>query len=263
MRACLPGAVRQSMWTEVETKALPSGSHTVASRKVTRHKAAKYRVCDMTVTVEEKVYRAVVVHSGAHDKRRQKKLDRRLRESRERATGLLEKAEKVDYFCREDAEAAAEKLRSEKTQYHFCQCTVTEKVTYARGRPPKNGERKVSRVRYILNGEVVERAEEVARIREASGCFVLLTNTPTAGEMAHSPTDVLTAYKEQQGIERNFGFLKDPLIVNDIFLKRPDRIEVLGFILLTSLLVWNLMEHVMRLGGAVTKEGFYYTPLNT
>jgi len=44
----------------------------------------------------------------------------------------------------------------------------------------------------------------------------------------------------------NFGFLKDPLIVNDIFLKRPDRIEVLGFILLTSLLVWNLMEHVMR-----------------
>jgi len=53
--------------------------------------------------------------------------------------------------------------------------------------------------------------------------------------MAHSPTDVLMAYKEQQGIERNFGFLKDPLIVNDIFLKRPDRIEVLGFILLTSL----------------------------
>ena len=35
-------------------------------------------------------------------------------------------------------------------------------------------------------------------------------------------------------------------IFNDIFLKRPDRIEVLGFILLTSLLVWNLMEHVMR-----------------
>ena len=36
------------------------------------------------------------------------------------------------------------------------------------------------------------------------------------------------------------------MIVNDLFLKRPDRIEVLGFILLVSLLVWNLMEHVMR-----------------
>ena len=47
-------------------------------------------------------------------------------------------------------------------------------------------------------------------------------------------------------IERNFGFLKDPLIVNDLFLKRPDRIEVLGFVLLVSLLTWSLMEHVMR-----------------
>jgi len=64
--------------------------------------------------------------------------------------------------------------------------------------------------------------------------------------MAHSPADVLVAYKEQHRIERNFGFLKDPLLVNDMFVKRPDRIEVLGFILLTSLLVWNLIEHVMR-----------------
>ena len=152
----------------------------------------------------------------------------------------------MEYFCREDAQTAAEKLASEKTRYHSCRCTVEEKVTYARGRPPKNGERTVSRVKYVLTGEVVQRSDEVARIREASGCFVLLTNTPTTGEIAHSAIDVLTAYKEQQGIERNFGFLKDPLIVNDIFLKRPDRIEVLGFILLTSLLVWNLMEHVMR-----------------
>jgi len=239
-------AVREGKWTEVETKASSSGSQTVASHTVTSHKAAKYRVCDMTVTVAEKRCRAVVVHSDAHDKRRQKKLERRLAESREKAKVMLTKAGKVEYFCREDAEAAAEKLHNEKSLYHSCHCRVEEKVTYARGRPPKNGERKVAKVRYILTGEVVERSDEVARIREASGCFVLLTNTPTKGKMAHSPTDVLVAYKEQQGIERNFGFLKDPLIVNDIFLKRPDRIEVLGFILLTSLLVWNLMEHVMR-----------------
>ncbi len=230
-------AVRKGEWTHVETKS----SGTRRTRK-----AAQYRVCDMSVTVEGKVYRAVVVHSAAHDKRRQKKLARRLRESRESAERTLKEASKVKYFCREDAQAAAEKLASEKTLYHSCQCTVTEKVTYARGRPPKNGARKVTKVRYILAGEVVERSDEVERIREASGCFVLLTNTPTTGEMAHAAIDVLTAYKEQQGIERNFGFLKDPLIVNDIFLKRPDRIEVLGFILLTSLLVWNLMEHVMR-----------------
>jgi len=229
-------ALREGKWAKVETKVLSSGTR----------KAAKYRVCDMRVTLSQKSYRAVVVHSDAHDKRRQKKLDRRLTESREKAMGLLNKARKVEYFCREDTKAAAEKLHSEKPAYHSCQCRVKEKVMYTRGRPPKNKERKISRVRYILVGEVVSRLDEIKRIREASGCFVLLTNTPTTGEMAHSPQDVLTAYKEQHGIERNFGFLKDPLFVNDMFVKRPDRIEVLGFILLTSLLVWNLMEHVMR-----------------
>lgn len=104
----------------------------------------------------------------------------------------------------------------------------------------------MAKIRYVLEGRIVERADEVERVREAAGCFVLLTNVPTEGEMAHTPCEVLAAYKEQHGIERNFGFLKDPLIVNDLFLKRPDRIEVLGFILLLSLLTWNLMEHVMR-----------------
>ncbi|MBU4193971.1 MAG: IS1634 family transposase [Actinobacteria bacterium] len=200
----------------------------------------------MTVNIGEKGYRAIVVHSDAHDKRRQKKLKRLLSESREMSEGILKESVKTEYFCREDAEAAAGKLCGDRSLLHYCECTVAEKVTYCRGRPPKNGERKVSKVRFVLDGEVVERKDEVEHIREAAGCFVLLTNTPTDGDMAHSPQDVLAAYKEQHGIERNFGFLKDPLIVNDIFFKRPDRIEVLGFILLVSLLVWNLMCHVMR-----------------
>ena len=57
---------------------------------------------------------------------------------------------------------------------------------------------------------------------------------------------MLRLYKEQHGVERNFGFVKDPLIVNDLFLKSPARIEVLGMILLIALLVWNLIERAMR-----------------
>lgn len=196
------------------------------------------------MSIEGRSYRAIVVHSDAGDKRRQKKLERALSESREQALGLLREAGKTEYFCREDAAAAA-KLR-DASLYHSCECTVREQLTYARGRPPKSGARKVAKTRYVLEGSVLERSTAVERLREAAGCFVLLTNVPAEGEMAHTPCEVLAAYKEQHGIERNFGFLKDPLIVNDIFLKRPDRIEVLGFILLASLLTWNLMEHVMR-----------------
>ena len=209
-------------------------------------KAAAYRVCEMAVTIDARVYRAVVVHSDAADKRRQKKLERLLCASLAQATETLKAAARTEYFCRADAEAAAAKLATEAAPYHACECTVAEQLTYARGRPPKNGERRVAKTRYVLEGILVERAGEVERLRQAAGCFVLLTNVPTEGEMAHTPGEVLAAYKEQHGIERNFAFLKDPLIVNDLFLKRPERIEALGFILLAALLTWNLMEHVMR-----------------
>lgn len=229
-------AVGKDAWTTVQGEPRSPGSRP----------RANYRVSQGAVTLYDKEYRAVVVHSDAHDKRRQKKLDRLLSESLAEAGAILEDAGRIEYFCREDAQASADKLAREGSSCHYCDCEVTEKVTYCRGRPPKNGKRKVSRIRYVLEGKLVERSGEVQRMKDVAGCFVLLTNVPGEGEMAHTPAEVLSAYKEQHGIERNFGFLKDPQIVNDIFLKRPDRIEVLGFILLVSLLVWNLMEHVMR-----------------
>ncbi|MDL2275458.1 hypothetical protein LJC22_04975 [Desulfosarcina sp. OttesenSCG-928-G10] len=63
-------------------------------------------------------------------------------------------------------------------------------------------------------------------------------------ETAKSP--FLSLCKEQYGIEQNFGSIKDPAIIGSIFLKRPERIEVLCLILLLSLLIWRLMEREMR-----------------
>jgi DNA-binding MarR family transcriptional regulator len=40
--------------------------------------------------------------------------------------------------------------------------------------------------------------------------------------------------------------LKDPVIVNSLFLKKPARIEALGLILLLALLIWRLMERALR-----------------
>lgn len=56
-------------------------------------KGAAYRVCETAVTIEESNYRAIVVHSDASDKRRQKKLEKKLEcllsESRESSEGIL------------------------------------------------------------------------------------------------------------------------------------------------------------------------------
>jgi len=53
---------------------------------------------------------------------------------------------------------------------------------------------------------------------------VLLTNVPIAGDLAHSARDILTVYKDQHGTEQHDGFLKAPVIVKSLFLKKPERI---------------------------------------
>lgn len=101
-------------------------------------------------------------------------------------------------------------------------------------------------MRYGLKAPVRAQSERIARMYEEAGCFVLLTNVPTAGDLAHSARDVLTVYKEQHGTAQNYGLLKDPVIVKSLYLKKPERIEVLGLVCLLALLIWRVMERTMR-----------------
>ena len=99
---------------------------------------------------------------------------------------------------------------------------------------------------FALHAEVIEKKHEIDKRRQMAGCFVLLTNVPSEADQGYSAEQILRTYKEQHAIERNFGFLKDDQIVNALFLKRAERIEALGLVLLILLLLWRLIEHAMR-----------------
>jgi transposase len=150
------------------------------------------------------------------------------------------------YFCRADADAAAAQLRAVHAAYHGLEVTVEERPGYGRGRPSAHKPRPITAMRYSLKTILSTHTERIARLEEEAGCFVLLTNVPTVGDLAHSARDILTVYKDQHRTEQNYGFLKDPVIVNSLCLKKPERIEALGLILLLALLLWRLMERAMR-----------------
>jgi transposase len=211
-------------------------------------------VAEGSVTLYGKLYRAVVVHSSSQDQWRQKPLERELQASYATLEATAREAVRQAYFCHADAEAAAAKLRALQSAYHWVEVRVEERPTYGPGRPSSKQPRVVKALRYALQVTVHERSEVIARKHQEVGCFVLLTNVPTAGEMAHSPRAVLQTYKEQHGIEQNYGFLKDPLIVNSLFLKKPERIEALGLILLLALLVWRLVERTLRVYVETTRN---------
>jgi transposase len=231
-------AVAHNHWEEVGVLA-----QTPPTR---RRPGTCYNVSESSVTLYGKAYRAVVVHSNRQDQRRQKRLEREIQASYMTLEAAVREAVRQEYFCHADGEAAAARLRALQSAYHWVQVGVEERPKYGPGRPSLQQPRVLKALRYGLQVTLHERAEVIARKEQETGCFVLLTNVPSEGEMAHSAGELLQAYKEQHGVEQNFAFLKDPIIVNSLFLKKPERIEALGLVLLLALLLWRLAERALR-----------------
>ena len=217
-------------------------------RPPSKRPAAIYRACETTVRLHEKDYRAIVVHSSAHDKRRHKRIDRLLTKKHKELSELCKKIRSETYYCRADAETAATNLQAAaKGSYHKVQCIIEKVAKYGRGRPTKDKPREPKGYEYPLEIEIVPDAKRIEPLRLQAGCFVLVSNLVTPKDLQQfTAEDLLRLYKNQDGIEQNFSFLKDPVIVNSIFLKKNHRIEVLGLILLISLLIWRLIEYCMR-----------------
>jgi transposase len=232
-------AVAHDTWEEIGV---------LAHTKPTKHRpVTSYKAYEGQVTLYGTPYRAVVVHSSAQDKRRQQRLERDIHASHTTLSTTVRIAEQQEYFCRADADAAAAKLRAMATAYHMVDVTVEERPVYGRGRPSLHTPRLVKAMRYRLKTTISPHTERIGHLEAEAGCFVLLTNVPTGGPLAHSARDVLTVYKDQHGTEQNYGFLKDPVIVNSLFLKKEERIEALGLVLLLALLIWRVMERAMRM----------------
>jgi transposase len=223
----------------------------LAATEPTRNRpGVHYRGYETTVTLYGQTYRAVVAHSSAHDRRRQKRLDRVVEREHDAWSRKLAQIEKILYFCTADAQAAMAGLQKESLRFHDIELTMEERPLYARGRPKADGSRALKQMRYAVTGALAEKPETVNTMREQAGCFVLITNVPVEGlpdtDVPYDGKRILQAYKDQNGIEHNFGFLKDPVLINSVFLKKPERIEALGLILVVSLLLWRLIELNMR-----------------
>lgn len=232
--------------------------------------AAVYKIARSPIRLYGRDYRGIIVHSSNHDKRRHKRIERQLAEAQKKADQAIKTAQRDTYSCEKDARGALDKLQKthcgELWEVHG---KLEPKTVYAPGRVAVGKQRKVRRLDYRLRCEARENLELTARLRAHAGCFVLLSNAPEPETGSDTPEQnhrqatrprtwtapqCLRAYKEQHGVESSFAFLKEPLIVNDVFLKKPGRIDALGLVLLLSLLVWSLMQRSLRKSVAETPE---------
>jgi transposase len=232
-------AVQADDWVDIGILAETEDTH--------KRPAARYKSFETTVTLYENNFRAIVIHSNAHDKRRQKKIERLLTKNKKDLEHQVQKILAATYYCEADALAAVEKLSRlpKKSDLFTISASIDKVPKYSRGRPKKGEKRIPEGFEYHIHPVFDENVKKVHSLREEAGCFVLITNL-ILQESEWSARDLLGLYKDQSGIEQNFGFLKNPVIINSVFLKKNSRIEVLGMILLISLLIWRLIERAMR-----------------
>ena len=205
---------------------------------------ASYKAQESQVNIEGKDYRALVIQTDHLDKRRTNSIERNRIKEKTLKEKAIKAAEKESYHCPLDAAKALETLtRKNKTAYWNLSGSVVQTSVHAPGRAPANGPRKVIGTRYHHRLQLEEDTSYHQQKLAKAGCFVMITNTEIDKMSAR---EVLKTYKAQYGVEKNFSFLKEPLIANDTFLKKPSRIDALVFILLVSLMIWNLMQRELR-----------------
>ena len=189
--------------------------------------------------------RWVVVSSEGRRERAERTFWRQVTRQQEEWQKTLRCLGNRAFACEADAREALKEatkrlpewLKVEKT-------TLSSRPRYAKGgRPSKDAKPAIieRRIKATL-GIDRERAEHECERRAR---YIVGTNVLDPARL--SDEELIRAYTRQGGIERGFRFLKDPLfLASSVFVKKPERIVALSFVMVVCLLVYRLAEHRLR-----------------
>ncbi|AET60012.1 transposase [Paenibacillus terrae HPL-003] len=154
------------------------------------------------------------------------------------------------FHCEHDAQNTLKSwLADHPLRFHQpgARTEAYEEILRPRGRP-KKGAAPEAVTRYKLVFDPLLRDEDVIqKERRKASRFVLVSTVPA--EFQGKPMDsaaLLQTYKGQIRVECNFSILKDPYFVDEIYLKKPHRVEVLGYLFLIALLVYHTIQGKVR-----------------
>ncbi len=156
------------------------------------------------------------------------------------------------FACQADARAAAERELKEKPAWLDIHYELVAHPQYGgKGRPRKDASPVSHQWQIVATVSINQR--QVAQEAFRKACWIVGTNVlePTI----LSDHDLIATYKGQGSPERGFRFLKDPLfLASSVFVKKPERIMALSFLMVLCLLVYRLAEVRLRAQLAQTQQ---------
>ena len=223
----------------------------VTEEQLVTTKIAGYALTSVESQYGEVKQRWLVVESQSKKALDQKQLTKKIEKVTAQSNRQLAQLERQEFACREDAQAALHQWQKSLDWHELEHATVVEKCHYAR-RGKLHPSELPTRRSYHLQATLRLNQEKVENAQSQAGRFVLATNQ--LDREGWSDEQLLGHYKGQQGVERGFRFLKDPLfLASSVFLKTPERIMALSFIMALCLLVYSLGQR--RLRQALEEQG--------
>jgi transposase len=184
--------------------------------------------------------RWVIVRTYAQVQATQEQMEKKVKKTQQEWEKRLWHLSKQAFACENDAHQAMKG----KPLWLIATFTMKEQGLYQhRGRPKK--EATPDKTAWYLVPKLEVDQHEVTVLARKKAAFIVATNILDAQHLSHE--QVISTYKEQGGVERGFRFLKDPLfLASSVFVKKPERVIALSFVMVLCLLVYRLAEQLLR-----------------
>jgi transposase len=185
----------------------------------------------------------IVVYSKQARDRSYQTLVRQFTRQTDKEMQLLERFEKETFECKSDMQKALDKLSKKLKVVEIVDTAVVKSGRYDKaGRPSKQKKKQYDHYVYNAAFTLSSSLQTFKKKLHQKSCFILAAN-----DMSLSPEEIFDNYKNQHTVERGFRFLKGKEFLSDaIFLKSPERIEALLFIMTLSLMVYAALEYRIR-----------------
>lgn len=203
-----------------------------------------YRVQDLSGNYRGQTYQCAVCYSPRLESSKRKTTEKAVSKECGQLEDIAKTYRKRSFACEEDANkeiATLEKKVLSKVKFHRVEAVVQSEEKKRRGRPRKNPSEQESEYVFSIQWQIHRDKEAVERHIKYACTFVLATN-----DKRLRAEQILTEYKTQSSVEKKFQQLKSPQFVNSLYLKSPQRIEALVYMILIAMMVLSVVERVVR-----------------
>jgi transposase len=218
--------------------------------QVLSDKSGEYRACIMDLPQGKE--RWIIVRPHARLLAAQKQMEKKVKKTQEKWEKKLWHLSVRSFSCEKDAEEAFKQAMKGKPSWLVATFTLRSEARYQNRGKPKQDASPEKIIWHLVPTLSIDQQQVEVQIKK-DACFIIATNMLEEQELSHE--QVIIKYKEQGGVERGFRFLKDPLFfASSVFVKKPERVVALSFIMVLSLLIYRLAEHLLRSRLAETEE---------